>query len=245
MIVGQIKTENQHALTIESIRARILDAYRRLGHTVDVYLCEHLQATDKALSVVLTRLLPYTVYDVNATNQFEREERCHLKFVMDHQDSDYEWFLRLRPDLAFWEDAPDPRTLDPAYIHARVLSAINVSGLTQGSFSYGWDDPTCGANVCMPGPCATTCTVNDDQFAIIPSALAKAYFESHVAETRPLPTSPEVECKLTRNGFPEGYFTRSVIRSGGQFMALGLESRLFMYKGTVPNATRVGVVFDC
>jgi len=245
LIVGQIKTENQHALTIESIRSRILDAYRRMGHTVDVYLCERLQATDRALSEVLSRLLPYTVYDVNATNQFEREEMCHIHFAADHKDSDYEWFLRLRPDLAFWEDAPDPRTLDPSYIHARVLSAINISGLTQGSISHGWIDETCWAGVCMPGSCATSCAVYDDQFAIIPWTLAKAYFESHAAETRPPPTIEEVECKLTRNGFPEGFFTRSVIRSGGRFTPLNLESRLFMYKGTVPNASRVGVVFDC
>ena len=178
-------------------------------------------------------------------HQFEREQKCHIKFVEHHKDSDYDWFVRLRPDLVFWEDAPDPQLLDPTYIHARLLVAENISGLTQGSFSYGWDDPTCGAGVCNGGPCSNTCEVYDDQFAIIPTMHVKSYFESHVTDLRAPALSEAEECKMTGNGFPEGFFTRSVIRSGGRFRPLSLESRLFMYKGTVPNETRVGVLFDC
>ena len=245
LVVGQIKGENQHALTIESLRARVLDVYRRAGHTVDVYLCEELVATDAALTLVIGRLKPYTVYDLEAPNQFKREEKCHLRFLEHHKDSDYEWFVRVRPDLAFWEDAPDLLSMDPTFIHARLLSAVNISGLTQGCLSYGWDDPSCGADVCVPGPCSTSCAVYDDQFAIIPPGLAKPYFESFASETLAPSLSENEECKLTRNGFPEGFFTRSVIRSGGRFMPLCLESRLFMYKGTLPNETHVGLPFDC
>jgi hypothetical protein len=245
LVVGQIRAENQHALTVESLRARVLDVYRRAGHRVDVYLCEELTASNTALALVLERLKPFTVYDVQAANQFEREEMCHIVFLQHHADSDYDWFLRVRPDLAFWEDAPDLQTLDANFIHARLLAARNVSGLRQGSFSYGWDDPTCGAGVCTPGACSSTCEVYDDQFAFVPYAMAKAYFESHVTDTRAPPLSETEECKLTRNGFPEGFFTRSVIRSGGRFMPLSFESRLFMHKGTVPNETRAGVTFDC
>ena len=245
LVVGQIKTENQHALTVESLRARVLDVYRGAGHTVDVYLCEELTASDAALALVLGRLKPFTVFDVEAANQFEREEKCHIAFLQRHADADYDWFLRVRPDLVFWENAPDLQALDAAFIHARLLSALNVSGLDQGCLSYGWDDPTCNADVCMPGTCSSSCEVYDDQFALIPAALAKAYFESHVTDTRAPPLSEAEECKLTRNGFPEGYFTRSVIRSGGRFKPLSLESRLFMYKGNVPNETRVGVALNC
>lgn len=245
LIVGQIKTENQHALTVESLRARVLDVYRRAGHTVDVFMCEELTVNNAALGLVIGRLKPYSVYNVNASGQFEREEKCHIMFLQHHADSDYDWFLRTRPDLVFWENAPDLLTLDPTFIHARLLAAVNISGLNQGSFSYGWDDPTCGADVCMPGSCSHTCEVYDDQFAIVPYTLAKAYFESHVTDARAPPLNEAEECKLPRNGFPEGFFTRAVIRSGGRFMPLSLESRLFMHKGTVPNETQVGMPLKC
>jgi hypothetical protein len=247
LLVGQIKPKNQHALTVESFRARVLDVYRRAGHTVDVYLCEHLEPSDPALATVIGRLKPFTVYTIEASDQFDREEKCHRMFLQHHADSDFNWFIRVRPDLAFWEDAPDLGALDPTYIHARLLSAQNVSGLNQGSFSYGWDEPSnwCNADVCVPGSCANSCEVYDNQIAIIPATLAKPYFERHVTSTQPPMLSPEEECRLTNNGFPEGYFTRSVIRSGGRFMPLSLESRLFMYKGTIPNETKVGVPFNC
>ena len=158
---------------------------------------------------------------------------CHIQFAADHKDSDYEWFLRLRPDLAFWEDAPDPRTLDPSYIHARVLSAINISGLTQGSISYGWIDETCWAGVCMPG------SSRQDKLCHFMRCLRRpichhtldpceGVLRKSCRRNPPPPTREEVECKLTRNGFPEGFFTHSVIRSGGRFTPLNLESRLFM-----------------
>jgi hypothetical protein len=242
LVVGNFHETVQHAVSVESLRARLQDVYRREGHTVDTFVCEKLVATNRAVQMVMGRLKPYTEHDVQADNQFDRNELCFKEVLKTHLISPYEWYVHVRPDLVLWEDMPALETLDANVIHARLLSAQNIGGLTQAHFSYAWDDPTCNAAVCMPGSCATNCTVYDDQLAIVPAAQAEAYFD---AAEHSQGLNEAFECQLTRNGFPEGYFTRDVQRGGGVFKPLALEARLFMYKGDVPDPAAAGVMKTC
>jgi hypothetical protein len=243
LVVGNFHETVQHAISVESLRARLQDLYRRQGHTVDTFVCETLVATDRAVQLVLDRLKPFTVHDVQAPNQFERNELCFKEVLQTHLTDPYDWYIRVRPDLVLWEDMPPLETLDGSAIHARLLAAQHVSGLTQAHFTYAWEDPTCNALICMPGSCAKNCTVYDDQLAIIPAAQAEAYFDA-LEHTHPNEDAA-LECQLTRNGFPEGFFTRGVQRGGGWFTPLALEARLFMYKGDVPNPAAAGVLKNC
>jgi hypothetical protein len=206
LVVGNFHETVQHAISVESLRARLQDVYRRQGHAVDTFVCETL-------------------------------------VLQTHLTDPYDWYIRVRPDLVLWEDMPPLETLDRTAIHARLLAAQNVSGLTQAHFTYAWDDPTCNALICMPGSCAKNCTVYDDQFAIVPAAQAEAYFDA-LDHTHPNEDAA-LECQLTRNGFPEGFFTRGVQRGGGWFTPLALEARLFMHKGDVPNPAAAGVLKNC
>jgi hypothetical protein len=242
LVVGQMKPNNQNALTLESLRARVIDPYRRDGHVVDTFLCETLAITDRASTLVLTRLRPYTVFDVEAANQFDRNEACYKRVLETHAAAPYDWYVRVRPDLVLWDDAPAPESLDAGAIHARLLSAQNMPGVKQGTMSYAFDDPKCNHEVCLPGTCSTLCEVYDDEFAIVPAAMAEAYFAAQEHKTG---VEESRECHWTRNGFPEGFFTRAVMRGGGRFKPLTLESRLFMYKGDVPDEAARDVEKNC
>jgi len=263
LLVGQPKT--QSPVILESYRARLLDPYRAAGHTVDVYLCETLQLSDKGTRLVLDRLAPYTVYDIQAVGQEYRQDACYEKLMETHKANSYDWYVRSRPDLVLWDTAPELATLDATAIHARLLGASGISGVFQGTFSWAWEDPTCWAIVCMPGSCATNCTVHDDQLAFVPAAMAEAYFltdkddanapgsgQRRVAayfarEGKPVPQPVVPECQWTRNGFQEGFTDRKTLRLGGRFVPLTLESRLFLYKGgkEVPDRNQTHVPKTC
>jgi len=252
VLVGRPKQDKyEYGLFFESYRARVIDKYRRDGHSVDVFLCSAISTKDALGNLVLTRLQPYTVFDVEAKSQFERQDKCYAK-IKAHAAAaggEYDWYFRSRPDLVLWDDAPSLEGLDESVIHARVLSAANWPGLSYGSFSYDWESDKCWPDVCLPGECAAAdapCAVFDDQLAVVPRAMADIYFFELTNSEGHAPWVPNGrECEWTRGGFPEHFFMRNTLGKGGRFAGLSLESRLLGYKGDVPKRENEGKAKPC
>ena len=280
LLSGALKVEE--ALILESYRARLLDVrgtwwtcvpgrvvgWLGCGLTPrlrrQVYLCQPVWVVaDLSTSLVLDRLAPFTALNVGATTGVERQDACYRQ-VQAHEPARgaYHWFVKSRPDLVLWEEAPPLASLARDAVHARLLAAVGMQGLTTASFSSGWRLPLadCGADVCLPGACATACAVYDDQLAFVPAQMAAAYFlhsawrslsveqarNASLVETgQPLPPLSEEECAWTHNGFPEGALTRKVLLLGGRWAPLTLEARLFLRKGDVPDRALVGLVKPC
>jgi len=139
VLIGRCKqTMYSYSMFFESYRARVVDTYRAAGHDVTVFFCADLNASvpaeDAGGRLALRRLQPYTVYEVEAKSQFERMDRCYSAIKEAHP-SGFDWYFRSRPDLMLWDDAPPLEQLDPGAIHARILSAQNMSGLTYANFA--------------------------------------------------------------------------------------------------------------
>ena len=250
VLVGRPKQDKyEYGLFFESYRARVIDKYRRQGHTVDVFLCSKIETKDSLGNLVLRRLEPYTVFDVEAKTQFERQDKCYVAIREASKAAPYDWYFRSRPDLVLWDDAPDLEGLDTTLIHARVLSAFGVDNLFYGSFSYDWEASTCWPDVCLPGDCAAPdapCAVYDDQLALVPRAVADVYFIEVTNKEGHAPWVPNgKECEWTRGGFPEHFFMRNTMAKGGRFTGLNLESRLLGYKGEIPKRENEGKPKPC
>ena len=216
LIVGQPKIETP--LVFESIRARVLDRLRAKAHHVHVFLCEDpLTLRDKWTAMTLERVSPYERFAIDANSQLERNLKCYEKIAQHN----FDWFVRTRPDLVLWDDVPDLEQLDDGGIHARLLSAVNISGLFIGSFNTAYDTERCNSDVCGRSVGCATCAVYEDQLAIVPRAAAHAYF--HAFER----LEGASEACWPTNGFPEGFFTRAVLRGDGRFVPLTLEARLW------------------
>jgi hypothetical protein len=257
IMVGRPKqTRYDYGIFFESYRSRVIDKYRRDGHTVDVFLCSDISAglqdghdASGIGALTLRRLEPYTVHNVEATSQFERQDKCYVAIRDAATAQPYDWFFRSRPDLVLWDDAPSLEGLDAASIHARVLSASNYPGLFYASFSYDWDLATCWPDVCLPGECAAPdapCAVFDDQLALVPAAMADIYFIEVTNLAGHAPWVPAGrECEWTRGGFPEHFFMRNTLKKGGKFTGLSMEARLLGYKGDVPKPENAGKPKPC
>ena len=216
LVVGQPKVETP--LVFESIRSRILDRLRAKQHRVHVFLCEDpLTLQDSWTALSLERLRPFERFAIDANSQLERNLKCFEKL----EQQNFDWFVRTRPDLVLWDDVPDLEHLDDGAIHARLLSAVNITGLHFGTFNTAFDTDKCNGDVCGRPEGCTTCAVFEDQLALVPRSAAQAYFNAFK-----MLEGASGSCWPT-NGFPEGFFTRAVLRGGGRFVPLTLEARLW------------------
>lgn len=223
LIVGQPKVEDP--IIIESIRTRIIEPLHAQGHLTDVALCETLHLKDAWAEMTLERLQPYFEFDLNATNQLERVHKCSHK-LHESTGARYDWFIKTRPDLILWENVPPLETLNASKVHARLLSAVNITGLKYGSFNTAFNNAGCNPDACTSGPCSTACAVYDDQLAVVGGGTAAHAF-LHAFEH----TEGATECGWPQGGFPEHHFTRAVLRGGGVFEPLTLEARLWKRLG--------------
>lgn len=257
-----------NAVHLEALRARVLDRYRRDGHRVDVILCNHIQAPWALIGqAMLRRLEPYTqlhteeIKSTDGLGQFWRLSSCFRALREHHNGSlPYEWYIKSRPDLLLFDDAPNLDSLDRASIHARLLIASNFPNLVAEHFgasppttegaresAWSWGRGECSPALCGAGPCAAAdaiCAVFDDQLFIAHSSVAHIAF---AGLDRLNHTSPNGrECEWPTGGFPEHEFTRAVYRNGGRFQPLRLAARLSGYKGeVVPDPATAGQHMDC
>ena len=235
VIVGRCKQDRvSYGMFFEAFRSRVVDRYRRDGHSVDVIFCSDLNASvpsgDLGGAMALRRLQPYSVFDVEATSQFDRMDKCFTALrAAKGGYAPYDWYFRTRPDLMLWDDAPALEGLDKGAIHARIMSAQNMSGLVYANFAS--ESASCWPEVCTPGPCVppgAPCAVYDDQLALVPRAQADAYFMEPKSLPGAVPLVPE--CEWVTGGFPEHFFMRNTLKKGGRFAPLALEARLVGYK---------------
>ena len=216
-------------MVLESIRSRVLDRLRSHGHEVATILCMQLPRTSRELEYGVLRLHALRELDDSQLDgaaggphaQWSRLDACHAALLAAAAAAappatPFDWFVRLRPDVMLWSDAPDVGDLDAASIHARLYAADRLASVAAASFA---DHVLCGSGGggCMPGPCASSCAMYDDQIAFVPAAMAGAYFglRDHI-QGRPAPA----DCAWTQSMFMEGQFTRAVLRRNGSFTPL-------------------------
>jgi hypothetical protein len=260
----------QNALVLESLRARLLDPYRRThGHTVHVFLCADAAFTDTASRLVLQRLLPYTALKLPTSPESMNAPNAAAAASFDAgtpslaaaracwtaaRASDaaagvsYDWVVRTRLDLALWDAAPDPNTLNATAVAARIFSASGIESsalgytVKPGTLAAGWGDGDCNGGACVRGACAARdapCVLWDEALNFVPAALLPKYFFDPGADTASgrVPPADDVACAWPASNGPEGRFTRAMAALGIPFVPITLEARLFMFRGDVPDET--------
>ena len=157
------------------------------------------------------------------------------------------WWVAMRSDLLLYHDLPPLLLLSREAIHARArLVRWDAAPLTTAHLSYG--------DACVeacPQPCPLFLrpfVVADDQMAVVPHALAPAYFNGSIDATPALTEAggcagvfhpdlarvwaPHLHYARQRQNFlalPELVFTCAVVALGGAFEPLALAARLNPY----------------
>jgi len=276
LFVGLIKVES--ALSLESYRARVIEPLRASGYSVDVFSCQLLHFKDSVAQRVLeNRLAPLVSFNISvppppsgchhagcgAPAAALRQEVCFQRVLQ--RGKHFDWFIRARLDLSLWSSLPDLATLDTSFIHARLRGVRNFpEPLTSADFSH-WNKsaPCCPGCVCdhVSGSCPsygarndTYCAMYDDELALVPDALADAYFLLNSSEAdrhfRRFPSRVRLPglfpCALPADAWPEGSHTQKVHSLGGRFKVLRLDARLTHRASFfVPDRTDVVAEFRC
>jgi len=180
--------------------------------------------------------------------QFWRKAWCHeqLEEWSRNHSMSFDWLIQTRPDLVYFSDVPDIRTLTPDRVYGRMRAAgisytsrWNLSSLHfSHAFSAPWEVGCWGRHFKWQ----EECVIIDDQFDIIPWKFAKALnvpgaewggFRGNALslQKRHVKTiahsNPTTSYSMCIAAFPgEGYFTRAMVTSEIPFQPLSLNACL-------------------
>ena len=225
-----------------SFRHHIISPLVRAHQTVRVIFCLDQPLQNGDLRVVeeegAERVEQY-IYD---STKWRRRGECYNRALEILGVSD--WWVAIRSDLIFYRNIPSFYNLDKNVIHSRArMARWEAATLIADHFSipYGTD--------CVdhcPTPCllfTRSFVMSDDAFAIVPSAMAPAYFIEDIDKSIALPGSKGSGCEGIVHSsfatllphladvpsFPEMVFTCQVMLRGGKFAPLAVTARFNPY----------------
>jgi hypothetical protein len=228
-----------------AFRHHVLAPLLREGLVVHVLLCAERELAEGDLAALQRAGAARVEQFARVSTKWRRRGQCYQRALQLFGEP--RWWVALRSDALLFCDLPPLRALSPAAIHTRArLVRWDAAPLTTAHLSW--------RNECVescPHPCPLFLKqfmVADDVFAVVPHALAPAYF---VEDVDPALASNEVgRCAgvfhpnlaqvwppsawyaLARKNFlalPEIAFTCSVLAAGGVFEPLGVLLRLNPY----------------
>ena len=170
--VGVLVVGNVVANELESF-PHLIAALNRVSTRVDVHLCVGNSTRLPTRGVVLyaTSVLRFHDYTVD---QFQRAHACWRQLKSDSNSIRYDWFVRTRPDIAFVPGG-SIGPMDVTCIHSKLREVKNLANVTQHTMSSGMCLKSC-LGVDVDGPADRACMDVDDEFTMVPSALAPAFF---------------------------------------------------------------------
>ena len=113
----------------------------------------------------------------SAVNSWALRVKMCYEASIRRTDREYDFFIRTRPDLVFDAPLPSPASWSMGAVSSRARAYAGPARFTVASMAYRPD--YCGGSTASP----EECEIMDDQFFIVPEALASVVFSFGASRT--------------------------------------------------------------